>query len=169
MKKNRFLWLLLPLALATATGMYFASCNDDSVTDELQPNTETVAPPTDDNISSGDPIVESRVPCSSTECTVTITVNSGTANLTICGTTDGTTACSGTTGCNTVYPSELTTTMTSTPFCVPQGRSFFVRNNDSNSVTITVTVGSSSLQRTIGGSSQRAFGTNFDCDTISDC
>jgi hypothetical protein len=112
-----------------------------------------------------------RVPCvDAYDCEVSITVTSGTSNLTVCGITDGAFSCSGT-GCgSSVYPLATTFTSTSFSFCVPHGDSFIVRNNDSNFVTITLTVSGVPLQNQgIAGNSQDDFDIVYLCGSVTNC
>ncbi|MEK7253755.1 MAG: hypothetical protein AAB316_03360, partial [Bacteroidota bacterium] len=106
--------------------MYFASCNDDSATDDLQPKTETVAPATDDKATTtdDDPAITTRGLCTS-GCPIDIDMTSGDTILIVCGDLNSSTGCTAfTSSCGSSnYPFATTLIPTSTMcFCVPAGR-----------------------------------------------
>lgn len=168
MKSQKFLWLLFPIALAISTGVCFTSCND-SVTDELQTNTETVAPATNDDGTS----VSFRSCVCSTSCPLDLVIVSGTnVDVTICGDLNGATACASfTSSCGSGNHAFASTFNTSGCFCVANGRSFRVTNNSLSSVTFNIVVTGGSGTYPLGSTVTLTSGTSrdFESPTSSTC
>ena len=144
MKAQKFFWLLIPLALASATGMYLASCHDSA--DELQPNTETVAPATEENAETNIEVVDQELSFRSCTCSMScpmdlVIVSGSNVNVTICGDLNGATSCTSfTSSCGSNNYPFAKTFNSSGCFCVANGRSFRVTNNSLSSVTFDIVV-----------------------------
>jgi len=164
MKKFLFLFILALSYFFTACdkGENQVAANGETITEE---NTTVVQNTGDDEGG-----LTFRVPCvDAYDCEVEIVVTSGTANITVCGITDGSFGCSGTTSCGTLNTEAETYTSEHFSFCVSHGGTFRVTNNDGSSVTIDLTVGGNTIPRQINGNSSRDFEVDSDCTAISDC
>ncbi len=99
-----------------------------------------------------------------------IKVTDGTPNITVCGITDGTSSCSGSTGCGTLNAEAETYTVDNFLFCVPHDGTFRVTNNDGSSILISLTIGSNTLpDQPISGSSSEDFEIVNECESIDPC
>ena len=139
------------------------SANGETATEE---NTTVAHNPGED--SGG---LTFRVPCvDAYDCEVEIVVTSGTANITVCGISDGSFSCSGTTSCGTLYTLAETYTTDHFSFCVSHGGTFRVRNNDGSTVTIDLTVGGNTLpDQHIAGNSSADFDITPECAAVVTC
>jgi len=174
MKKLKFLWLLLPLALAGALGIYTTSCQpadeqeltmvNDQEINELNNSTDAY---------NGEATVTSRTVCSGSECEFTATALDDNTTLFFCGDAAAfTNECQF--GCNTLSDdrSESATLDTNErkTFCVSQSGSISIRNDSGGTRQVSFYFGTSTpVTVTMANNQVVRYHTNSSCATLNDC